>query len=218
MQKKGFTLLELLIVIGILAILATAAVLVLNPAELLRQARDSTRASDLAAINSTLGLYLSTVASPMMDNRGVAIAGTSGCKNGGGATDRTYSAVTNMTYSSTTFSYASSAVSWTTSAAGASSSRAVDGSGWLPVNLNAISGGSSPLSNLPVDPDNALSSPSVSSTNLSYVYGCDNTANTYVIAARFESTKYNTDLDMDSKDGGTDISQYEVGNASGLNL
>ena len=34
-MKKGFTLIELVIVIGILAILATVVVLVLNPAQLL---------------------------------------------------------------------------------------------------------------------------------------------------------------------------------------
>ena len=55
--KKGFTLIELLIVIAILAVLSVAVVLVLNPAELLKQARDSTRISDMAAINSASYLY-----------------------------------------------------------------------------------------------------------------------------------------------------------------
>ena len=35
--KKGFTLLELLIVIGILSILSTTVVLVINPAQLLKK-------------------------------------------------------------------------------------------------------------------------------------------------------------------------------------
>ncbi len=62
--KRGFTLIELLIVIGILAILATAAVLVLNPAQLLAQARDSQRISDLGSVKSAIGLYLATASSP----------------------------------------------------------------------------------------------------------------------------------------------------------
>ncbi len=199
MQKKGFTLLELLIVIGILAILATAAVLVLNPAELLRQARDSTRASDLASINSTLGLYLSTVATPLMDNRT-----TTQCV--GGTNPRTYSAMTGATSSASTFTYA-------TGSFFGSTTRGVNGTGWLPINLAAMTGGS-PLSNMPVDPSNTSSSGQM----LTYVYGCDDTNKTYVITSRFESQKYVTDLGLPSKDGGPDANLYEVGTAPGLDL
>lgn len=65
-MKKGFTLIELLIVIAILAILAVAAIIALNPAQLLAQARDSQRLSDLSAIQSAINLYLTTVASPTL--------------------------------------------------------------------------------------------------------------------------------------------------------
>jgi len=58
-MKKGFTLLELLIVIAILAVLSSAIVLVLNPAQLLAQARDSQRLSDLSSLHSAIALYLS---------------------------------------------------------------------------------------------------------------------------------------------------------------
>jgi prepilin-type N-terminal cleavage/methylation domain-containing protein len=40
-SKKGFTLLELLIVIGILAILSTTVMLVINPAETFKKATDA---------------------------------------------------------------------------------------------------------------------------------------------------------------------------------
>lgn len=55
---RGFTLVELLVVIAILAVLAVTVVVVLNPAELLRQARDSTRLSDMSSVNRALGLFL----------------------------------------------------------------------------------------------------------------------------------------------------------------
>ncbi len=54
MRKKGFTLIELLIVIGIIGILAAAVIVVLNPAELLAQARDGTRLSDIDSANSAI--------------------------------------------------------------------------------------------------------------------------------------------------------------------
>lgn len=63
-MKKGFTLLELLIVIGILAILSTTMILVINPAEMLKKARDSQRISDLNNLKSAISLYLTDVASP----------------------------------------------------------------------------------------------------------------------------------------------------------
>lgn len=59
-MKKGFTLVELLIVIGILAILTAAVVVVLNPAELLKQARDSQRMADLDSVKSAITLWMVT--------------------------------------------------------------------------------------------------------------------------------------------------------------
>ncbi len=64
--KKGFTLIELLIVIGILGILAAAIIVVLNPGELLAQARDGQRLSDLDSIRAAISLYLSDVSSPTL--------------------------------------------------------------------------------------------------------------------------------------------------------
>jgi len=75
-MKKGFTLIELLIVIAILAILATVVVLVLNPAQLLAEARDGQRFSDVAAVRDAVVFYTGTVSSP-------TIGTTVGCTAGG---------------------------------------------------------------------------------------------------------------------------------------
>lgn len=63
-RAAGFTLLELLIVISIIAILSVALVLVLNPAETLRKSRDAQRISDLNTMKTALGLYLTSTSTP----------------------------------------------------------------------------------------------------------------------------------------------------------
>src|SRR5207244_2092938 len=128
-HQKGFTLIELLIVIGILAVLAVVVVLVLNPAELLRETRDSQRLSDLKTISHALDLYL--------------------------ADGKTFDT------SSVCYAHASSSVttcaemgfpSATTVNANGSSSRAVDGSGWISLDFASITAGA-PVSILPIDPN-----------------------------------------------------------------
>lgn len=64
MINKGFTLVELLIVVAILAILSTATVLILNPAQILQETRDTQRINDLGAVSSAISLYLATAAAP----------------------------------------------------------------------------------------------------------------------------------------------------------
>src|SRR5271156_6624921 len=63
-NKKGFTLIELLVVIAIIAILSVVVILTLNPAELLRQSRDSDRISDLCTLRTALALYLTATYVP----------------------------------------------------------------------------------------------------------------------------------------------------------
>lgn len=56
-SQKAFTLIELLIVIGILAILATIVLLVINPAQLIKQTRDANRLTELNQIDKALGFF-----------------------------------------------------------------------------------------------------------------------------------------------------------------
>lgn len=63
--QKGFTLIEILVVIGILGILATVALVAINPAEAQKKARDAGRLQDMATLQSAIEEYLS-------DNPGAA--------------------------------------------------------------------------------------------------------------------------------------------------
>ncbi|MGA2911511.1 MAG: prepilin-type N-terminal cleavage/methylation domain-containing protein [Candidatus Levyibacteriota bacterium] len=56
-KNEGFTLIELIVVIGILGILAVGALLVLNPLAQFQKANDVRRKSDLAQIQRALEVY-----------------------------------------------------------------------------------------------------------------------------------------------------------------
>lgn len=194
MKTKGFTLLELVIVIGILAVLGVVAVLVLNPAQLFAQARDTTRIEDLGVLRNALSLYTSTVSSPDLDGPGavscaascaVAVAGT-GVNCGGRHVGATKEDVI---------------------------TRVVSGTGWVPVDFTGIPGGS-PVTTLPIDPTN--------NTTYFYSYACNNTAKTFELNANMESTRYanggTDDKEINTKDGGNNDNIYEVGNEPGLDI
>jgi len=64
-SNKGFTLIEILVVIGIIAVLATIVLIAINPARQFAQARNSQRTSN---VNAILNAYGQNVA----DNKGSA--------------------------------------------------------------------------------------------------------------------------------------------------
>jgi prepilin-type N-terminal cleavage/methylation domain-containing protein len=69
MNKKGFTLIELIIVIAIIALLAAATFVAVDPAKRIGEARDAQRWSDVTAVADAYMKYL-------VDNNGVAASTT----------------------------------------------------------------------------------------------------------------------------------------------
>lgn len=203
--KKGFTLLELLIVIAILAVLGAITVFLLNPAETLKKARDSQRISDLATIKTALGIYLTATSSPRLDNT----SGNTLC-NGGAGADSIW-----MSSSDITDTQASSTALAIVKPASAAVAALTDGTGWIPVNLNSLVGGS-PISNMPVDPINnavngASTNGAVTNEALIYRYGCLASPLGFEVNVTLESSAFATEEDRDAKDGGNNSSLYEVG-------
>jgi len=186
MNSRAFTLIELLVVIAILAILATAVILVINPAELLKGARDSTRLSDLAALNSALGLF-------QVDQYNLSM--------GTGST--VYVSVPDTSPTCASLGLPSLPSGWSYHCVPSSSSTKVDGSGWIPVNFSLISSGS-PISRLPVDPINSTS------TGQYYTY---TPGGSWELASSFEAqkNKIGGSGDKVSTDNGSYPDLYETG-------
>lgn len=220
-KPKGFTLLELLIVIAVLAILSVALILVLNPAETLRKSRDAQRITDLSTLKTAIGLYVTNVNSPDLD--GSVVNGCLG--TGNTAAQIFYSAELADTSScAATVAEGTDVTTGSTFSAidfckypGTSGASVIDGSGWVPVNFTAIPGGS-PISNLPIDPINTIASATAPvSTDLVYRYACQAAGGTspstvFEIDATLESSAYTTAPDdKRARDGGDNLNYYEVG-------
>jgi prepilin-type N-terminal cleavage/methylation domain-containing protein len=129
-NEKGFTLIELLITIAIVAALAVAVILYINPAELLKQSRDSVRISDADTIRKSLELYIhdsggTLPGDPALCYASVSVALPGGCNIFKGGQTATSSATP----------------------------RSIDGTGWIALAFDKITSGS-PLEILPLDPLN----------------------------------------------------------------
>ena len=211
-KQKGFTLLELLIVIAIISVLAVIIVIVLNPAETLKKARDSQRISDLNTVKTALGLYLSSTTTPYL----AADSSNAKCKDTGAitwaTTDRIFYSIGSdvTTISDTTLDggtiSAPAAQQVTTAASGG-----VDSTGWIPVNLDTLSIGA-PISNFPIDPVNTVANgASITSADLVYRYVCRANNLTFELDAVLESDQYTVVDNRMAKDGGNNAVYYEVG-------
>ena len=181
--RNSFTLIELLVVLAIVAILSVVVIMTLNPSELLRQARDSNRLSDLSTLNTALAAYEADV-------------------NGGfmGTSSIVYVSIPDTTSTCANLGLPTLPTGWSYNCVTATSTKLSNGRGWIPVDLTRISFGS-PLSSLPIDPINTTSS------NLYYTYI---TGGSYKLSAvSLESQKY---ISKSNEDGGVASDSYETGN------
>jgi len=186
LNQQSYTLIEILIVIGVVAVLATVTTLIINPAVILANTRDVTRLSDLKTINEAIKytrleqveygsssvLYIS-----IPDHNATTTAGTN-CDG---------------------MSLPLIPSGWSYHCPASSTVKKIDGSGWLPINFSKLNNYPT-LSLLPVDPINTLSN------NYYYTYATENSR--WHLTAMLGSDKY---LVQSAKDGGYDPEAYEQG-------
>ncbi len=179
--SSGFTLLELLIVIGLLAVLSAALVILIDPAERLRQTRDADRLSDLSIISNALNLYVVDTGAanwPTGASTTMCTAGTS--MPGGGSCAQV-------------------------------TSTAVDGTGWVPVNFKAIAAGAPfariPIDPLNTT-SSQVQGCSGTVHGCFYAFRASSTPGRYKLYASMESIKYSI---KESQDAGNVPDWYEVG-------
>jgi len=199
--RSAFTLIELLVVIAIIAILAVVVVLTLNPAELLRQSRDSNRVSDMATLTSAINLYTTD----QSGSSGFSLGSSSVIYVSIPDPNATTTAGTNCSL----LSLPTLPSAYSYHCAASSTYRNIDGTGWIPVNLTNLSSGS-PISNLSVDPTNT------SSSRLYYSYTTNGSQ--FEVTSAMESVKYKLggSNDQISGDGGPLATVYEKGSQLGL--
>ncbi|MDI6734234.1 MAG: prepilin-type N-terminal cleavage/methylation domain-containing protein [Patescibacteria group bacterium] len=199
-NEKGFTLIELIITIAILAVLVTVLVVAINPAEQLQRSRDTKRVGDLEALKTALNLYLAQATTT------INLGGGNACV--GSTTIRLYTNTTGAIATSSTFCPTCTTVN-------ASTSQTVGAAGWMPARIDQTPGGA-PISILPLDPTNGTGN----SGTYYYSYICDVTGGVknYELGATLESTYFTSDLDIDGTDGGNQNTRYEVGTDPNLDL
>ncbi|MDD5547845.1 MAG: prepilin-type N-terminal cleavage/methylation domain-containing protein [Candidatus Pacebacteria bacterium] len=192
-SRDSFTLVELVVVLGILAILAAVTVIVIRPDQLFKQTRDTQRLSDLESINKALLMYRSVEGSSY------------------GTANIVYTSLPDNSSTCGTYSLPALPDGWTYSCKTATNYRKTDGTGWIPVDFTSVSTSVGQMfAALPIDPIN---------DDTGYQYYTYMTGGSWEMTASLESDKFKMGggSDSSSTDGGRYPELYEKGTDLSIN-
>jgi prepilin-type N-terminal cleavage/methylation domain-containing protein len=194
--RHAFTLVEVLIVVGLIAVLATVVLLTLNPLDFLKQGRDSTRLNDLSNLVRTLNYIQAESPQTFFGNPKTIYISRPDPNLTGDATSN----CPNMNLPPIP-------TDWSYYCVSPQNLSRIDGKGWIPIDFSkqAIFR----LSKLPVDPKN--------DENYYYTYVYDPNTQTFEIDTALESQKQKHLLSEDNGDNnnlyelGTNLTLYPIG-------
>ncbi len=160
-NKKGMTLIEILMVISIIAILFSLFFYIWNTVDIFRKARDSKRLNDLNLLNTAIQSILNIQSDTYLGDENII-----------------YLSLPDSTSTCGSYNLIQLYPPYSYHCQNQNDFRKVDGSGWLPVNLtlSKIIG----VSILPIDPLN----------NQDYFYAYQVKGGRYKLTAKFESDSY----------------------------
>jgi type II secretory pathway pseudopilin PulG len=182
-HSKSFTLLELLIVIGIIAVLSTVLIAVLNPADYRRRGNDSKRLTDLRSLNDMIALY-------DINTQGALVLGSP---------NTLYISLPSDNINCSDLDLPDLPPSWSYHCSNSQNFRKTDSTGWLPIDFTQDDTINLPA--LPIDPVNTVQG------GYYYTYAV---GGSWELTAQLESQRtINTNA---SQDGGDNNLLYELGN------
>ncbi len=180
-HSKSFTLLELLIVIGIIAVLATVLIAVLNPADYRRRSNDSRRLTDLRSLNDMIALYdINTLGALVL-----------------GSPNTVYISLPSDNENCSDLDLPDLPPSWSYHCANAQNFRKTDSTGWLPIDFTQDETINLPA--LPIDPVNTVQG------GYYYTYAV---GGSWELTAQLESQRHTINQ---ATDGGLNPARYELG-------
>lgn len=170
--RRSFTLVELLVVIGIVTVLSIVLIVTLNPIELFREARDSKRITELTSLDRALKLYQTEKGCISLGDPALLYISLPDA-------DPSCGSYPNLPNPAPFSSYRCVPQTNLTNS---------NGSGWIPVDFTQLAAGA--LTVLPIDPLNYYN-PANFISNHFYEYAISPTSPCdYEINAKMESVKY----------------------------
>lgn len=188
-RARGFSLLELTLVLGIAALVIGAIVFTSKPVENTQKSRDTQRLGDLRNLHIAIQVARHTNPTGFF-----------------GATNTIYVSLPDTASDCSSWSLPTPPSGWRYRCTASTTLQQTDGSGWLPINFDTIK--QVKLKQLPIDPINRTD-PTTAGQGYYYTYRLI-ALNNHKLTSYLEFAQNRGPNSFSGTDGGTDVNLYEV--------